>query len=376
MVIPTINQLYAQIISSIESELNITISPFGKSYLRARAKVQAGICWLLYLAIAKVQKNIWVDTCDEETLLRFAQVKLGRGRFPATQGQYSVLVTGTTGAIIVAGTIFRANDDALNPTKRFILDNDFVLDGINLITLRALEAGDESKLAIGNQLTVEAPIALVNSVVTVQTELIQPQPAETIEALRNAVILAFRLEPQGGSPADYRLWSLEVQGIVNAYPYAVGGATSEVNLYIEADNVDGIPTLQDLQNIQDNIELPTADRPARKPATAIVNYLSITPLDIEIEIIDFQDLTIDKETLIFDSIESFVSDIRPFVGAIDILSEKNDTFSTNDVVAIILSALPGSAFGAVTMTVGGAPYNTFTFTDGNIPKLEYITYSY
>jgi uncharacterized phage protein gp47/JayE len=374
MNIPTINQLYAQIISSIESELNVTISPFGSSFLRAKAMVQAGVCWILYLAIAKVQKNIFVDTCDEETLGRFGQVKLGRDRFPATQGQYSVLVTGTTGATIVAGTIFRANDDALNPTKRFILDNDFVLDGINLITLRALEAGDESKLSAGNQLTAEAPIALVDSIVTVQSETIQPQPAETVEAYRNAIILAFRLEPQGGSPADYRLWSLEVQGVVNAYPYAASGLTSEVNLYIEADNVDGIPTPTDLQNVEDNIELPTSTRPARKPTTVIVNYLSINPRVIDINITGFVGLTVDIEALIYSALETKLSEIRPFIGAIDIVADRNDYFDTNSVISTILEVRPGSVFGAVTMEIDSISQNSITFDNGDIPKLNNVTY--
>ena len=70
----------------LESELNITIPTFGKSFLRALATVQADIIWILFMAIAQVQKNIFVDTCDVETLGRFGQVKLGRDRFPATQG--------------------------------------------------------------------------------------------------------------------------------------------------------------------------------------------------------------------------------------------------------------------------------------------------
>jgi uncharacterized phage protein gp47/JayE len=374
MVIPTVQQLQAQYIARLESELNITIPTFGKSFLRALSTVQAGIIWILFMAIAQVQKNIFVDTCDVETLGRFGQVKLGRDRFPATQGQYQALVTGEIGAVIPAGTTFRANDDSFSPTKRFILDNEFILDGTNLITIRALEAGNESRLQILNQLTAESPIALVNSIITVQSELIQPQSAETVENYRNAIIQAFRLEPQGGSPADYRLWSLEVQGIINAFPFASVGQTSRINLYLEADDNDGIPTLTDLNNVRDNIELPTATRPSRKPVTAIVNYLPVVPKEIDIEIADFQDLDSDIETLIFSALESKLNAIRPFVGAIDILANKNDYFDVNSIISIILEARPGSVFGNITFTIDGFAFSQYTFENGNIPKLNTVSY--
>jgi uncharacterized phage protein gp47/JayE len=374
MVIPTVQQLQAQYIARFESELNITIPSFGKSFLRALATVQAGIIWILFMAIAQVQKNIFVDTCDVETLGRFGQVKLGRDRFPATQGQYQALVTGEIGAVIPAGTTFRANDDSFSPTKRFILDNEFILDGTNLITIRALEAGNESRLQILNQLTAESPIALVNSIITVQSELIQPQSAETVENYRNAIIQAFRLEPQGGSPADYRLWSLEVQGIINAFPFAAVGQTSRINLYLEADDNDGIPTVTDLNNVRDNIELPTTTRPSRKPVTAIVNYLPVVPKEIDIEIADFQDLDSDIETLIFSALESKLNAIRPFVGAIDILANKNDYFDVNSIISIILEARPGSVFGTITFTIDLFSFSQYTFENGNIPKLNTVTY--
>ena len=376
MTIPTIQQLYNSIIADIETELNISIPLFGRSYLRAKAMVQAGRLWLLYLVMAAIQKNIFVDTCDEETLKRWGRVKLNRDPFPATQGRYTVLVTGTTGATIPAGTTFKANDNSQAPQKLFILDTAFVLDGTNIITLRALEAGTDSKLSIGNQLTATAPIALVNSVVTVQTEVIEPQAAENIEDYRQKVINAFRLEPQGGSPADYRLWATEVQGIVKAYPYAASGQTSVVDLYLESDESDGVPTSQDLLNVQASIEQPTADRPSRKPVTDKVNYLPVTPLDVEITISDYVNLTVDKETLIQNALDEMFSNIRPFVGAIDVLSDRNDYFDVNTVISQILLAVPGSIFSGVAITVDGTPVNSFTFELGDIPKLNTVLYDY
>jgi uncharacterized phage protein gp47/JayE len=373
MTTPTINQLYTSIIASLESELSITISPFGRSYLRAKAMVQAGRLYLLYLVMAQIQKNIFVDTCDTETLIRFGNVKLGRDPFPATQAKYTVQATGTLGAVIKSQTIFRSNDDSANPGARFILDEDYTLDGINVFTLRALVAGVESQLEIGNQLTAEAPISLVDSIVTVLTESVQPEAAEDIELYRDKVIAAFRLEPQGGAAADYRLWSTEVSGIVQAYPYAKSGYTSEIDLFIEGDTVDGVPSGTDLTNVQESIELPTIDRPARKPVTAIVNYLPVQPLDVAIEIDGFVSLTAAKETLIDNALTEYFSEIRPFVSAIDVVADQNDYFDTNTVIGVILQAVPNSIFDSVTILIEGYPENSYQFTYGEIPYYTNLT---
>ena len=378
--IPTISQLYASIIADLEQELNVTISLFGRSYLRAKAMVQAGRLYLAYLNLAKVQKNIFIDTADPVanggTLERFGQVKLGRLPFPAVQGQYTVSVTGTAGAIIPAQSTFKSNDDSQNPSKLFTIDADYTLTGTSdVITLRALEAGDGSKLSIADQLTVTAPIALVDPIATVVSEVIEPQAAENIEDYRQKGIEAYRLEPQGGAPADYRLWANEVQGVIQSYPYATSGFTSQVNLFIEADNLNGVPTLSDLQAVEDNIELPTATRPSRKPVTVTVNYLPVTPKFIDINIASFTPApSVAIQDLIESAMISELSNVRPFVGAIDVLADKNDYFDINKIIQIILTANPGSVFGAVTMEIDSIPVSSFTFSNGDIPILNAITY--
>ena len=56
--IPTLSQLYNDILASLEAEMNITIPVFGKNFLRAMAAVQAAKLKLYYLAIGNLQKNI------------------------------------------------------------------------------------------------------------------------------------------------------------------------------------------------------------------------------------------------------------------------------------------------------------------------------
>lgn len=382
--IPTISDLYNGILADLEAEFQINIPLVGKNFLRAVAAVQAAKLKLAYLYIAKVQKNIFIDTADPEsmggTLERFGRVKLGRNPFPATAGEYTVQVVGDLGAIIPASTTFKSDDDSLNPGKLYILDLPFTLDGVDIITLRALEAGLDSQLSIGDTLTATSPIALVDSGVTVLTESIEPIAAEDIEEYREKGIQAFQLEPQGGSGADYRLWSADAQGVNESYPFATAGASNEIDLFIEATLIDstdgkGTPTVAILSAVESAIEDPTTDRPSRKPlAVYAINYLPITPLDIDINISSFTGLTPAIQSSIQAAMESELEDIRPFVSSIDVLANKNDIFDVNKIVAVILNAVPGSIFGAVTLEVDGSPVSTFTFENGNIPYLNSITY--
>lgn len=388
MILPTLQELYNDNIARLQTAYSITIPQTGgKNFFRAWASVNAGVSWLLYKAVAKVQKNVFVDTADPEaqggTLERFGRVYLGRNPFPAQAGEYQIQLVidpSAIGNVIPAQTQFKSNDDSLNPGKLFILDSPFTIDGINIITVRALEAGTTSAMDIGNQMSLTAPIPLVEKVSTVTSEVTQPQAAEDIEDYRQKIIDAVRLEPQGGAGADYRLWAAEVQGVKQSYPYTNPTEPNEVDLFVEAtiaDSTDGkgTPTPAILAAVQSAIEDPTADRPSRKPIGVYqVNYLPITVREVDIEITGFIGLDPVKEAAIATTINTYLESVRPFVGSIDILSDKNDIFNTNQIVALILEAVPGSTFGAVILKIDSAPVPTYTFLFGDIPNLNTITY--
>lgn len=382
--IPTFQQIYLNQLSSIEAKLNITIPLVGKSFIRALASVQAAGLYLSYLAIGDVQKNIFVDTADPAsmggTLERFGFVKLNRYPFPATAGFYTVRATGTIGGTISAERTFKSNDDALNASQLYILDTEYTLDGTNEFQLRALTLGLDGRLSVGDKLTITSPEALVDSEVEVISEDTIPQAAETIEEYREKVIDAYRLEPQGGAASDYRLWGSEAQGVAEIYPYAKSGAANEINLFIEAtvaDSTDGkgTPTAAILSDVETAIEQPTASRPSRKPLGVFdVHYLPITPLDVDITI-PGGTFTAAQQALILSAMTDEINAIRPFIGGIDVVADKNDIFDVNRISAVILDAVPGSSFGAPVLNVNGSPVSTYTFDNDEIPYLNSISYT-
>ena len=386
--IPTFTELRNGIIQNLEAEFGFTITTFGKPVLATIATVQAAKLKLYWLAIAEVLKNIFVDTSDEETLLRFGQVKLGRLPFQATQGLYTVSVLGDVAAVVPAGTVFKANDDSASPGKFFILDVQKTIATMpDSMQLRALTAGPDSRLSVSDQLTSTSPLLNIDDIVVVAVEDEIPLNAENIEDYRQTVINAFRLESQGGAATDYRLWAADAQGVRFVYPYVKSGECGVIDLYVEANQADsadlkGTPTAQILSDVEEVIEFdpddtkPLEERGRRPLGVHQINILSITPLDVIITFVNAVNFTPETESNVTQALTDLINDIRPFVPAADIIENKNDVLDINRVIATAQELLTSDQkFDSVTMTVDGNPVTTsITFTDGDIPFLDQVNY--
>lgn len=389
--IPTLAQLYSSIKTNLETTYGSTIPAFGKNFLRAQAAVQAAKLKLYYLAIADLQKNIFIDTATSEagggSLERFGRVKLGRNPFPAVAGQYTVQLTGSLGGVIPALQTFKSDDDSSSPGMLFILDVVHVMVGAtDTITLRALTGGVDSRLSIGDTLTATAPMVNVNSTATVTVEVVAPEDSEDLEDYRRKGLDAYRLEPQGGAATDYRLWASDASGVEQTYPYAKSGAANEINLYVEATiaastDGKGTPTAAILTRVEEVVEFDPdqtkaqSERGRRPLGVFDVHYLPVTIRNVTIEIPDYVNLTAAIQTLITSSILEAVNTYRPFIPSCDIISEKNDILDVNKIVSVILVATPGASFGTVVLKIDAISVSTFTFTNGDIPYLQSVSFT-
>lgn len=386
--IPTIKQLADGIIADIESEFGITLPTLGKNFLRILARVQAAKLKMFYLAVANVQKNMFIDTADSEykggTLERYGRVKLGRNPFTAIAGVYDVIVTGEVGAVIDAETTFKSNDDSTNPGYLFILDAEFTLTATtDTIRLRALTSGLDSALEVGDNLTATQPIPNVDKSAEIDSITTDPEDAEDIESYREKGIEAFQLEPQGGAGSDYRLWAADAQGVEKVYPYA-GVITNEVDLYVEATKAAssdgfGTPDAQLLLDVEDVVNQdPDDTKPdnerGRRPLNVVVNYIAVSALPVDVTITGGS-FTASEQTSINDALGILMDGIRPFVASTDSLENKNDILDINRIINTILTVKPGAVFGTVTMTVNGNSVTTYTFEDGEIPYKDDVNYA-
>lgn len=387
--IPTLIQINDAFIANIESQFGISISTDSKSFLRALSGTESAEMKLLYLVLGFLQQNMAPDLAQSESvggmLERYGRIQLGRNPFGATSGSYVVQVTGSIGAVINGQVTFKSDDTSQNPGNLYILDEAFTLTATtDFITLRSLTTGSAGSLKIGDTLTVTSPIDLVDSSVMVSSVAIQPLDAESLDAYRAALLNTYRLFPQGGSATDYRLWSADAQGVAQVYPYAASGKTNQVDLYVEStisDSIDGkgtpstlmLQAVEAVVNFNPDTTLP-ANLRGRRPITVVVNYLPIVAAQIDISIPGFIGINPAIQSLIESAITSYLSLVRPFVAAADLLAEKNDEISVNGIIGVLSSVVPGASYGTIDLKVNGVSVSNYRFILGNIPWLNEITY--
>lgn len=388
--IPTISELYTQIVSDIESEMGVQIPTFGKVWLRAFAAVQAAKLKLFYLSIGILQKNIFADTADREslggTLERFGRVKLNRDPNPAIPGQYSLQVTGVIGSLIKGSTTLKSNDNSSNPSKLYVLDEDYTLvDTVDYITVRALTTGNAGKLVENDELSFTIPLAGVEKLAIVDAETTAPVEAENIEDYRTQVLQSYRLEPQGGAASDYRIWTQSASGLKQIYAYAKNNTSAEVNVFVEATQASstdskGTPTSDLLNEVIALINFdPDTSKPlnerGRSPLGVFQTHVqAITVKEIDIEISGFIGINAEKQALILSALTEEINKIRPYVAGADVYADKNSILDKNKLISVIINAVPNSYFTNVSFTVDGSGAIIEEFLQGNIPYLNSVTY--
>ena len=387
MTVPTLTSLYNSILTDLKNKLGI-VSIVGKSVLIAFAAVQAAKLKIIYLSMAFIYDNIFVDTAVTQdrggSLERFGLIKLGRLPFSATAGEYKLTVTGTIGATIAAGTTFKSLDTSTSPDKLFILDNTVVLSAISQdIDIRALDLGSIARLEVGDKLQLTSPISNVDSFSVISNVKTIPVDAENFEEYRKKVILAYQQEPQGGAKTDYRAWSADAAGVRFVYPYVKSGAAGEINLYIEANATDstdghGTPTAAIIAEVEavcefdPDVTKPLNERGRRPMGTFQIHFLPINTLPVDVTISGLTDSS--YLTAIKDALENFLLDIRPFVdGADNPNFQQKDKLFKSDVINIIRNIIGSeNSFTSVTMKVNSVTYEQYQFEGGDIPYINTV----
>lgn len=388
--IPTITEIYQNIANDLKNKLNLSDSQL-KTVLDAMALSLAGQFKLSYLALADNLNNVFPDTADSSinggTLDRLGRIYLNRNQRPATTGIFSVSVTGVSGSILRESLTFKSNDDSLNPGQLFILDNEYILTGLNdEINIRSTKGGTDFNLSVNDTLTITEPIVGVEQIVTVTQVIQQPLAAESDEDFRKAILNSIQLEPQGGAKTDYRLWAADAQGVRLVYPYVKQGEAGTVQVYVEAtesDSTDGLgtPTQAILDDVAEVIEFdPDITKPlnerGRRPIQANIETLSILPNPVDVQIVGLSIDTADVRASIESNIKEYLKDIRPFVAGGDLARNKNDILYVGRLNSIVTDVISSDNFFTdILLFVNGNNQTSFQFSRENIPYLRNLTFA-
>ncbi len=149
----------------------------------------------------------------------------GVNRKPASSATGTVTVTGTTGAVVPAGTtLFRSDLTAYTSTA------EFVIGSTETCPVTAAVPGAAANAAAGLTLTISTSIAGVQSG-AVASVLVGGADQETDDALRARILAAYASTPSGGTLADYVSWVEAVPGVASAWCNPDGAGRGSVVIY-------------------------------------------------------------------------------------------------------------------------------------------------
>ena len=384
----TIIELKEQISKDLRNRLSISDDKL-KKVLDALSGVLAAQFKLAYLGVEDAQRNLYPDTADTfengGSLNRLGSIYLNRDIRPATSAIYRVNVTGVEDSVLRSGLTFKSNIDSSNPNKLYILENEYTLTGSNdLITIRSIGGGLTYSQDNNNSLTITEPVIGVDKTVTINknsfVSFTDPVASETTQEFRNAILNAIQLEPQGGSKADYRLWSSDAAGVRFVYPYLKDGDSGTVQIFVESSGNGGVPNqtildeVEEVNNFDPDETRPLQER-ARRPIQANLEVLPVDPINVEINIIGLND----SSTAIRESIElnviAFLRNIRPFVDGADLIRNKNDILFSAKLQGVVTDVLSSdNFFNDFNMLVGGISETSVIFAREKIPNLINVNY--
>lgn len=271
---PTLPELIKRVDGDIKGPLGI-VTVLRRSFIGVISRALAGLAHLLFGFLKFIEKNAFPDTAETEFLDRWAGI-WGVSRKVATFAQFTLDVTGISGTVIPAATVYQRDDGV-----EYTVDDEVTLAaGVGTLALTAVVAGSNGNLIVADNLSIQSPIAGLNSEGTVAAITTDAEDTEDDDSLRARLIDRIQNPPSGGAANDYLQWALSVPGVTRAWvlPQNLGPGTVGVS-FVE-DGEDPItPSGAKITEVEDYIE------PLR-PVTANVNVFApnLLPIDMTIEL--------------------------------------------------------------------------------------------
>ena len=256
---PSLSTLISRIQGDIQGGIASTAPLLPNSILNVLARVFAGSSHLLWGYLTWISEQVMPDTADADYLERWAAV-YGVYRIPASYAAGEVLVSGSNGITIPAGTVLVASGG----TQYASAADQTTAGGVATLTVTALTPGSIGTVANGQVLTLLQPIAGIVSQGIVQVAgLLAGNDAETDDALRTRLLARIQNPPQGGSKADYIEWMFACPTVspLNAwcYPSYAGPGTVGITFSVAGGPVPSGGEVTAMQTYIDGLAPVTAD---------------------------------------------------------------------------------------------------------------------
>ncbi|UZZ12189.1 baseplate J/gp47 family protein [Ectopseudomonas mendocina] len=245
---PALPELIGRIDNDLVSRLPGAQAELASRLTRILATGEAGVAHGLYGYLQWLEKQLFPETCDDD-LLHLHSVGVPRRQASTATGP--LIFTGTTGAVIDAGTLVQVDGQEYRTVQDVTL-----VAGTATVEIEALAPGSAGSRAAGVQMTLVSPVVGVNATATVGAAGITGgADIEKFDSWRDRIMRRRARIPRGGAEGDWAEWALQVPGVTRAWEDPLGMGPGTIVIRIMADDAaDGpMPSLQLLQEVFDYI---------------------------------------------------------------------------------------------------------------------------
>lgn len=389
----SIKEVEALLINSFEHEFNKKLRLLSKSFIRVFCRVLAGVFIILYKQIGWFFLQLFPETADWQEVTILGQrirplVKLGAlfgiGE-PLAGVQWqgiievevlkmgSVLYSGTQLKSSVTGKLYVASE-----TKTLLLNKE-------MVKVVCTEIGTTGNLEVNDVLNFVNPYGFIKSEAVV-LEVERMGLDEELEAnYRERLINRFRLQPQGGALADYRIWAADVPGVLRVYPYNDKEQPGGVLLYVSGiPSVfnDRIPDKGLLKKVGEVCTYdPETGKAIRKPLTAMLDpkndgsYENIKPISvvkIEVAVTGVTGIApADFAELIKPALKNYFLDRDLYIRGLSDDNNRTNVISKNHIITVInqIAVTAKAVFEEVVLKKENVVFSSYVLDDGKLAKL-------
>ena len=358
--IPTITEIKEQILSDIETATGKTAPLLPISVWSVISTALAGALYLIYKYIDYTRRQIFVATADYEGLILKGSEY---GLFPNVSQEWrgTATITGTNGTDIPIGKIYTRGNYSYQVTELATISS-----GSATLIIEALTSGSESNLIATDILTESNPTVGLSSTITIASITQSGRDEESIENFRNRISLRQKLPPQGGSVNDYILWTLEVSGISEAFPFLDSPGIIFIYPILETnDPTQRIPDNSKLQEVEDFLNAYPL-----KPLNSTINAAPFTEITINVTISNLQVDTSTLRQTIEDEITNYFYQRRPLLFPNN--PEPKNNISVSECITI--ATLAGAKSLAIVLTASGKTF-PYSLNDNELAKPGTFTWS-
>lgn len=389
----TIEEVQLLLIRSFEHEFNTQLRILPKSFIKILCKVFAGVFIIVYKLVGWYFLQMFPETADweEVTILGVRLrplVKLGvlfgvGEPLAGVQWQGTIIIDVLTqGSILYSGTQLKSSVTG----RLYIVEETKTLLQIKeTVSVVCTEIGTAGNLEQNDTLNFVNPYGFIETEAVVLDVTRVGLDNELESSYRNRVINRFRLQPQGGALADYRIWASEVPGVLNVYPYNDKEQPGGVLLYVSGIPdvyVDRIPDSGLLKKVGEACTYdPETGKATRKPLTAMLDpkndgsYSNVKPIAVAVFDIVITGVSgivpADFAQVVKPALQNYFLDRDLYIRGLSDDNNRTNVISKNHVITVInqIAVSVKAIFETVEIRKDGKVAPLYTLDNGELARL-------